>query len=534
MNLKHLKTLRVVVSVLVLILGGSLFLDFHGIIPPSVQRGFLSLQFFPSLLRLSHEVTLLAVGFFVVVLLTLLFGRVYCSTLCPLGTLQDAVSRIAERKKGKRRFLFSKPKYALHYLITAVVVAPLFAGSLVLLDTLEPFSNFGRVMNDLVRPAVVLAHNSVAWVVGRFNPYAITPLPLPDISWTAVGVASAILFVIGYLSWQHGRLFCNLLCPVGALLGVFSRVSLFKIAINEPKCKGCALCEKVCKAQCIHMDDRTIDFSACVSCFNCMEVCPTVGIAYESPFRTRKVNQAAAQVRTRHIRRPRRETSSHPMHSGGRRKFFKNVVGSFAGVLGVSAVVGSTLQTNAQPLDPVTPPGSLGRDHFTSKCTACHLCVSVCPTQVLSPSLFAFGIEGLLQPRMNYDINYCNFDCTLCSDVCPTGAILPVDQPTKKLIQIGKTTFVKDDCIVITKKKDCAACSEHCPTKAVKMVPYENRFLPEVHNEYCVGCGACEHACPVTPRKAIFVTANKIHLVAKPQPTKHQEQRREVLQEFPF
>ncbi|MBI5471103.1 MAG: 4Fe-4S dicluster domain-containing protein [Ignavibacteriae bacterium] len=533
MNLKHLKALRVVVSVTVLACSAALFLDFNNVLPPSFQRAFLSLQFIPSLLQVTEGVSVLVFGFAAVILLTLLFGRVYCSTLCPLGTVQDIVIRFAEKFRGRRRFRFSRPTYLAHYTLTAIAFAALLVGSLTLLDLLEPFSNFGRVMNDGVKPVVVALQNAAVWVISRFNPYAVAPLAFPAIAWTSFAVSAALFLTIVYLSWQHGRLFCNLLCPAGALLSVLARVSLFKMAMNKPNCSGCALCEKVCKAQCIQTDDQKIEFSACVSCFNCMQVCPSVGIEYRTRFHS-ATRDAMPNEKHRRARHTRMKHSAPPIHSDSRRKFFRNVVGSIAGVVGVSAVVGSTLQAKTQPLDPVTPPGSLGRDHFTSKCTACHLCVSVCPTQVLSPGFFEYGLAGLLQPRMNYDINYCNYDCTLCSDVCPTGAILPVDQPTKKLIQIGKTTFVKDDCIVITKKKDCAACSEHCPTKAVKMIPYENRFLPEVHNEYCVGCGACEHACPVTPRKAIFVAANEIHLAAKPQPAKHQEQRREVLQEFPF
>ena len=154
---------------------------------------------------------------------------------------------------------------------------------------------------------------------------------------------------------------------------------------------------------------------------------------------------------------------------------------------------------------PVTPPGSRSRDRFTNLCTACHLCVSVCPPQVLSPSLFEYGLAGIMQPKMNYRANYCNYECVLCSQVCPTGAILPLEVAAKKEIQLGKANFIKDDCIVVAKKKDCGACSEHCPTKAVKMVPYEEKLvIPELNNEICVGCGACErYRGPVLERATV-------------------------------
>jgi formate hydrogenlyase subunit 6/NADH:ubiquinone oxidoreductase subunit I len=135
---------------------------------------------------------------------------------------------------------------------------------------------------------------------------------------------------------------------------------------------------------------------------------------------------------------------------------------------------------------------------------------------------------------MNYNASYCNFDCKICGEVCPSGAISEITLADKHLIQIGKTRLVKEDCIVVTKKKDCGACSEHCPTKAVRMVPYEGKLkIPEVHNEYCIGCGACDHACPTIPRKAIFVESNHIHQQAKP-PEKEKMVKPETVEEFPF
>jgi ferredoxin len=184
---------------------------------------------------------------------------------------------------------------------------------------------------------------------------------------------------------------------------------------------------------------------------------------------------------------------------------------------------------------PVAPPGAQSIARYTSLCTACHLCVGACPTQVLQPSFVEFGIGGMFQPQMNYTISYCNYDCTVCGEVCPTGAIVPSDTGSKKLIQIGKATFVRDDCVVVSKKKDCAACSEHCPTKAVSTVPFEGTLMiPQLNNDICVGCGACEHACPVQPRKAIFVTPNIVHLQAKKPPEQHRPVHEEALKEFPF
>jgi formate hydrogenlyase subunit 6/NADH:ubiquinone oxidoreductase subunit I len=140
----------------------------------------------------------------------------------------------------------------------------------------------------------------------------------------------------------------------------------------------------------------------------------------------------------------------------------------------------------------------------------------------------------MMQPRMDYITSFCNFECIICSEVCPTGAIKPIDLETKKLTQLGKAKFVKENCVVYTDETACGACSEHCPTKAVNMIPYDKKpsiTIPEVNDKICIGCGACEFACPTTPR-SIYVEGNVEHVLAeKP---KEQEIEKQELEEFPF
>lgn len=136
---------------------------------------------------------------------------------------------------------------------------------------------------------------------------------------------------------------------------------------------------------------------------------------------------------------------------------------------------------------------------------------------------------------MEYGSGYCNYDCVICGDVCPSGAILPIPLEQKKLSQLGVAKFVKENCIVETEGTDCGACSEHCPTKAVNMVPYKGKLvIPEVKSDYCIGCGACEHACPTKPYKAIYVDGNPIHKVAKKAETKQIDQKVDYKEAFPF
>ncbi len=516
MDLGRLKNLRRAVSVLVLAGVSLIFLDPGGVLPSWVLTVIGAFQLLPALTKVLVSLSFSTVGVMVIAGLTLLVGRVYCSSLCPLGTLQDLVIHVAERGSGKRRFTYRRPRYALHYSILALTVLTFAGGSLVLLNALEPFSTYGRLLQGVVRPALIWSINTLAFSLTRFDIYVLSPYPLFfEAGWGLV-VALLLSGVIIFMAYHHGRLFCNVLCPAGALLGLLSRYSLFRIVIDESACKACGLCEKVCKAECIDSTHKHIDYAACVSCFNCLHACPTVGLKYE------EIN-------------PLKGIGRIEPAASGRRSFLAGAAVLAAGAVHVRPdTLAAGVGMIRQSAHPVTPPGSHGIDHFSSLCTACHLCVTVCPPQVLRPAFLEYGIAGVFQPRMDYWSAYCTYECTLCTSVCPTGAILPLSVEEKKLVQLGKATFIKDDCIVITKKTDCGACSEHCPTKAVKMIPHEKLMLPEVTDEICVGCGACEKACPTKPRKAIFVESNTVHRAAKAPVIEQQKEPAGELQEFPF
>ncbi len=522
MQLDHLRKIRIVVTLVFFVALLFLFLGIH-------IRGFntladilLRLQFFPSILRfMALFFSLSALGFLLVILLSMLFGRIYCSSICPLGTFQDLVIAVARRlkPKQKRRFFFSpNRKRILRYGILATTVLFWLAGSLFLVNLLDPFSNFGKLSVSLFQPAYIWLHNTLAFFLERFDVFILTPKSMHALPWNVVLVSAVIFLTIVVMAAWRGRLFCNTICPVGSILGIFSSKPLYQISFSDEACTFCKRCEWVCKAECLDSKNKVVDHSRCINCFNCFTSCPNDGIHYAMrPFLIGI--------------KPDRQVQKN------KRQFLLNVT---AGLLSLplfnkfaSAQRGRQQEGRQQqgrqrmrqarqpgmiPIGEkkaVTPPGSLGHDHFTSHCIACYLCVSACPTKVIVPAFYAYGLEGFMQPTLDFHRNYCNYDCVRCTEVCPTGAITRQTEESKRLIRIGEVRFLVESCIVMVDRTDCGACSEHCPTKAVQMVPWRNGlYIPEVYPELCVGCGACEFACPTEPYKAIYVTGLPVHTKA--------------------
>jgi len=540
MKYAWLKKLRVVISLLFLVALSTLFLDYKRLIPESWFAPVLWLQFVPSLLKFLNLFTLSVLGFAVVLVLTLLFGRVYCSTICPLGILQDVISWISRKFKSKKknRYGHTKPHNLLRYTLLIAAAVVLIFGSAWLVLLLDPYSIFGRLMTYFAKPLVVGANNLVAPLFEKIGVYGtITPVDLKPVPVAAYFFPVVILGLVVWMSVTKGRLYCNTVCPVGTFLGFLSKFSLFRIRLDASTCTLCRACEFVCKFSCIDLETFEVDASRCVTCFNCVSSCK-FDAAFYTPLKKKDgLPGAGARIESR-------KQEEIPE----RRKF---VSGMLAIALGSQAVQqqpdtlksGKPVPKNAKPTTvkekknyPVSPPGSVGLRNFNDQCTACSLCIDACPTDVLQPSFLQYGITGIMQPHMDYHSGFCNYDCIRCGEVCPTGAILPLIPVDKRLAKIGGAVFIKDNCIVHTDKTDCGACSEHCPTKAVHMVPYEGTLvIPQVEDEICIGCGACEHACPTTPYKAIYVDGNPLHLVAeKPRVEKAKNPLEETGGDFPF
>ena len=484
-----LRKIRIIAAALCFTLITLLFLDFTGTIHAWFDW-LAKIQFLPAVLALKVGVIVLLVA------LTLIFGRAYCSVICPLGVMQDVISWFAGRRK-KNRFSYSPAKNWLRYAVLAVFVATLVAGFGAVALLVAPYSAFGRIAQNLFTPIWKWGNNLLAYVAERVDSYAFYSTDVVVGSWATFAVAAVTLVIVGILAWRNGRTYCNTICPVGTVLGVLSRFSLFKPVIDTKKCIDCKLCARKCKAACIDTKNHEIDYSRCVVCMDCLESCSKGAIKYT----IRKSNSQPAPA------------------DKSRRNFIVS-----AGLLAASAAKAQEMKLDggyATIIDKekpfknraLTPPGSLSARNMAAHCTGCQLCVAVCPTQVLRPSA---DLTTFMQPEMSYEKGYCRPECNKCSQVCPAGAIKPISVEEKSSIQIGHAEWNRKNCIVLTDDVDCGNCARHCPTGAITMIlsdyhDLKSRKIPSVNKHLCIGCGACENLCPSRPFSAIYVKGYPNH-----------------------
>ncbi len=450
-------------------------------------NGLPKLQTAPTVLRviyLDGWVTLIVL--LSTLIITLLFGRIFCSVLCPLGITQDICSWTARKIFRSGKFRSRKNHWLLRYSLLLALTISAVMGLILPLTVLAPYSFFGRTMSNLVRPAALWLNNSIYhWSDSKY----LEPVGMPPLLWWAVIFSATAIVILIVVSSLYGRLFCNTVCPVGAILGLLSRHAVFRLKLNE-NCTGCRACEKVCKAGCIDVEKRELDFERCVMCLDCASACRFKAIDL-------------SHGKTKHAS----ETDK------SRRVFLAGL-----GAAGVSALV---LPPLLKPLGkssklPIMPPGAGSIGKFTSVCTSCHLCVSSCPGKVIKPAFMEYGLGGMMVPRMDFSHGMCEYECSTCSNVCPTGALKPLTTAKKTLVRIGLVKYYKERCVVVTDETHCGACAEHCPTGAIQMVPWRDGLvIPKVFPEYCIGCGCCEYICPVRPEKAVIVHGLKEQQTAR-------------------
>ena len=519
MSSSLLRRIRIVFSTLVFIFFVLVFVDFKSLIPSNYINTLMFLQFVPSVLKFYDLKILATGGFLFILLLTLLTGRTYCSFLCPLGIGQDLNSRIGGRIKKKfRRYGFKRPFTILRYTILAVTLIVTLVWGVYMITLLDPYSIFARFMTCFAKPVVIIINNFIAGILGKFDIYTLSNVPVKGFPLIVYSIPAVFFLLVGGLSLTKGRLYCNMICPVGTFLGLISKISLFRIQFNETACTRCGRCAIRCKSSCIDFLKYDVDISRCVSCFNCIHTCQDKAISFGIVGSKKKVHETDESKR-------------------------KVIIGSLLLLFGLSRVSNGQNKTAPKPKKestvkenrtcPVCPPGGVSIVDFNKDCIACSLCINICPNGVLQPAYKQYGIAGIMQPVMDYHRSFCTYNCTKCTEICPTNALHPLILEAKKLTQIGKAKFIKDNCIVKTEKTACGACSESCPTKACHMIPYEgNLVIPEVTEDICIGCGHCEFACPTSPYKSIFVEGNSVHVAAKKPENVQSDIKTPV--EFPF
>ncbi len=507
-----LRKIRIVLAIVFWVGVTLLFLDFTG-----TAQHYLSwmakIQFLPAVLAINVAVV---VG---LVLLTLLLGRIYCSVICPLGVMQDIIAWVSKRrvfrknKKAKyaNKYSYSPTKRVLRALVLLLFLVLMIAGLNSLAIVIAPYSAYGRIATNLMQPVFLWANNGLAAIAEHYDSYLFYTVDVWMRSIVSLCVAVGTLVVVGVLAWRGGRTYCNTICPVGTFLGYISHFSLYGPVFDRSRCNGCRLCERNCKASCINVKDHHIDMTRCVSCGNCMSLCPQGAMKFGNRFRGR--NGADGQPMS-----PNKPIEPTVPINSDRRAFAKGLAlaTTAATIDAVAKTVDGGLATiedkvNPERKTPVTPPGSLSAKHFAQHCTACQLCIAACPNQVLRPSE---DLEHLMQPTMEFDRGYCRPECNRCSQVCPTGAIRPISIEERTAEQVGHAVWIQKNCLCVTEGVDCGNCARHCPTGAIEMVPLEDNdeiWVPAVNEEMCIGCGACENLCPSRPFSAIYVEGHETH-----------------------
>ncbi len=503
-----LKTIRIFLALLSFLAVALLFIDVTGY--AAGHWGWMAkMQLIPAILALNIGVVAL------LIIITLIFGRVYCSVICPLGIYQDIVNRLHVAVSSKKnrtlgRFRHSKPLTSVRYIFLGIFILLFTLGFLAIVPAsiaglLDPYSSFGRMATWLARPASLLLNNALADMDADHGSYVFATIEPSPISIALLIVSAATFIVVSVMAWVGGRIYCNTVCPVGTLLGLISRYAWLRPIIDTDKCTRCGSCGRKCKAQCIDTKLHKIDLSRCVACMDCLSVCKEGAISY--------THQAKAS------------NNADSVNQSGRRAF---LVGGAIIATGLADELIAKSSTGAlTPLkdkkpalrdEKVIPPGARSAIRLANHCTACQLCISACPNNVLRPST---SISTFMQPTLEFNQGWCRPECTACSDVCPTGAIESLDIPTKASTKIGTAVVDLSACISAAYGQACGNCSRKCPAGAITMISMQEdggNLRPLVDAERCIGCGSCEYHCPVgtannirAERAAIHVEGHNIH-----------------------
>lgn len=443
-----------------------------------------------------------------VLLLTVLLGRVFCGFVCPFGTVHHLAGTVRRSFRGsalERANKKSSGQRIKYFILFTFLMGG--ALGLNLSGLMDPISLFFRSLALAVLPGIGSALRSIFQTMAESNFKFVNLL-----SYGAEGVLAPVFgyaeqvyqtawfmgllfLVLLFLNRIRPRFWCRFLCPLGALLGLVSRFSLLQLEKVEEKCTECGRCTRDCQGAATPKPGLQWERAECLACFNCFQVCP------ENALRFR-------------LGRPSHRSKGPDL---GRRAVLGGVLA------GVSMPFLGRLDGGpSRAADPrlIRPPGALAEKEFLTLCQRCGLCMKVCPTNGINPTLGEAGMSGIWTPRLIMALGYCEYTCTLCGSVCPTGAIesLPVKEKIEKPVRIGSAAVDRGRCLPWSGNAPCIVCEEHCPTspKAIYLrnVLVETREdgkrtfqVPFVDLKQCVGCGICENKCPVKGRAAIRVIA---------------------------
>ncbi|MCX7914334.1 MAG: 4Fe-4S binding protein [Thermodesulfovibrionales bacterium] len=436
----------------------------------------------------------------ILIFVTAIFGRVFCGWICPLGTLNNIVSTLKKPSFPLQR----EELYKLKYYILIFFIVSSFLG-IQITGILDPLSFLIRSLSISIYPAFNYMitsffdsiYNLRIPVVIDISEYIYSLLKrtilLFQQSYYKQGFFIGFLFIsILALNFIERRFWCKYLCPLGALLGILSTFSLLKRSVSEG-CTECGKCATICQSNALPDRKNRWRQSECLFCWNCDDICPNnaVSFGFSKEIKTYALNL-------------------------GRRRVLMSTISAVAAV----PILKQNPLNKENFFNPllIRPPGAQPEKDFLKKCVRCGECMKVCLTNGLQPTFLEAGLEGLWTPILIPKIGYCEYRCTLCGQVCPTGAIKRLSVEEKTKIKIGLAMIDKGRCIPYAHKRSCIVCEEVCPTpkkaiwfEKVEVVDKEGLKLvllqPHVDLHLCIGCGICETKCPVVDKPAIYVTS---------------------------